>query len=80
MIGSGLLLQGRPVAPGTGHRWPRGVSHRYDNPSGITQTVICVDRPAFDPKDEIETGSKVALPLVGGASYYPPGARGSLTE
>ena len=75
VLGPGLLLQGRPVAAGTAHRWPRNVSHRYDNPSAIAQTVLCVDRPAFDPADEVETGRQAPLPLVEGTSYYPPGAR-----
>jgi dihydroneopterin aldolase len=75
VVGSGLLLQGRPVLPGTAHRWPRGTSHRYDNPSATEQTVICVDRPAFDPADERETGAEAPLTLIDGESYYPPGAQ-----
>lgn len=75
VLGSGLWLQGAPVAAGTGFRWPKGFPHRYDNPSAHEQTVLCVDRPAFLPHDEIE----VPLPEGGltrpeGVTYYPPGA------
>jgi dihydroneopterin aldolase len=73
VLGSGLLLQGQPVARGMAFRWPRGFAHRYDNPSTSEQTVLCVDRPRFVPEDEVET----EVPLEGlspmqGDSYYPP--------
>jgi FolB domain-containing protein len=74
VLGDGLLLQGKPVAAGTGLTWPKGFSHRYDNPSATEQTVLCVDRPAFLPDDEIEVEAELSTlslpPLV---SYYPPG-------
>lgn len=54
ILGSGLLLQGRPVAPGSAFHWPLNHPHRYDNPQEIEQTILCVDRPAFIPADEIE--------------------------
>jgi dihydroneopterin aldolase len=49
----GLWCQGRPVAAGTVHRWPKGAAHCYDNPSRRTQTVLCVDSPPFMQEDEI---------------------------
>lgn len=54
VLGSGLLLQGRPVKAGSAFHWPKGFAHRYDNHQSIEQTVLCVDRPAFIPADEIE--------------------------
>jgi dihydroneopterin aldolase len=53
MLGDGLLLQGRPVSSGSAVVWPRELPHRYDNPSRSEQTVLCVDRPAFIPEDEV---------------------------
>ena len=54
VVGSGLLLQGKPVRPGLAFSWPRDLAHRYDNPTDVEQTILCVDRPAFIPTDEIE--------------------------
>lgn len=75
VLSGGLLLQGRPVRAGTGFRWPLRHPHRYDNPRGEERTILCVDRPAFQPDDEVEVpeppGGLVSLP---GTSYYPPEA------
>lgn len=60
VLGSGLLLQGRPVEAGVAHTWPRGFPHRYENPTDIEQTFMCIDRPAFVPTDEVE----VAIPVA----------------
>lgn len=75
VLGPGLLLQGRPVIAGTGFRWPRHFPHRYDNPQTIEQTILCVDRPAFIPGDEVEVPEPPGglLPIEGTA-YYPSGA------
>ncbi len=72
VLGSGLLLQGRPVRAGTGLRWPRHFPHRYDNPQSIEQTILCVDRPAFIPEDEVpvEPPAEGLVP-VQGTPYYP---------
>ncbi len=73
VLGSGLLLQGRPVARGLAFRWPRGFLHRYDNPSASEQTVLCVDRPRFVPSDEVEAEAPAeGLSPAQGSSYYPP--------
>lgn len=54
VLGDGLLLQGQPVAPGVAHTWPRGFPHRYENVTDVEQSLMCIDRPAFIPTDEIE--------------------------
>lgn len=54
ILGDGLLLQGFPVSPGFAHSWPKGFPHRYENITGIEQSFLCVDRPAFIPTDEVE--------------------------
>lgn len=72
VLGDGLLLQGQRVTAGTAFTWPKGLPHRYDNPTDTEQTVLCVDRPAFLPDDEVEvsepTGGLVSLE---GQRYYP---------
>lgn len=76
VLGSGLLLQGRPVPAGTGFRWPRHFAHRYDNPQSTEQTILCVDRPRFVPEDEVEVpGPAGGLTPIEGTSYYPSGAK-----
>lgn len=75
VLSDGLLLQGSPIRAGTGLTWPREFPHRYDNPTAQELTVLCVDRPAFLPDDEIEV-----LPPEGGLVmpcsefYYPAAA------
>jgi FolB domain-containing protein len=59
VLGEGLLLQNAPVVAGTAHTWPRGFPHRYENPTEIEQSFLCIDRPAFIPNDEVEV--EVAL-------------------
>jgi len=74
VLGSGLLLQGKPVKRGLAFRWPKDFAHRYDNPSATEQTVLCVDSPAFIPSDEVENGEPVeSLQSVSGKPYYPSG-------
>ncbi len=53
-LGSGLLVQGKPAVPGTARHWPRGFPHRWDNPTSVPQTFLCIDRPSFIPTDEVE--------------------------
>jgi dihydroneopterin aldolase len=53
VLGDGLLLQGEPVAAGTARRWPHGYVHRYENPTAIEQSVLCVARPSFIADDHI---------------------------
>lgn len=49
----GLLLQGKPIPAGLAHFWPQKFVHEYQNPTDVTRTVLCVNRPAFIPADEI---------------------------
>lgn len=75
VLGGALLLQGQPVAAGTGFKWPRQHPHRYDNPAATEQTVLCVDRPAFIPHDEVEVDAPASgLARPEGTAYYPAGA------
>jgi dihydroneopterin aldolase len=72
VLGSGLLLQGKPVRAGTGFQWPRRFAHRYDNPQTIEQTILCVDRPSFIPEDEVAVEAPAGgLAAVAGSPYYP---------
>ena len=52
--------------------WPRGFPHRYDNPTALEQSVLCVDRPGFIPTDEVaaEPPAQGLTPATG-VSYYP---------
>jgi len=52
-LSDGLLLQGKPLAAGLAHFWPHSFVHRYDNPTDTERTILCVNRPAFIPSDEI---------------------------
>lgn len=72
VLGSGLLLQGRRVKAGTAHRWPHGHAHRYDNPSALEQTILCVDRPRFSEDDEVPAPAPEAgFTMPEGRSHYP---------
>lgn len=74
ILGSGLLLQGKPVKRGTAFHWPKDFAHRYDNPTSTEQTILCVDSPAFIPTDEVEIAEpQSGLEPVAGESYYPSG-------
>jgi dihydroneopterin aldolase len=53
VLSRGLLCQGKPVASGTVHRWPKGAAHCYHNPTRRYQTILCVDAPPFAQDDEI---------------------------
>lgn len=72
VLGDGLLLQREPVLPGTVLAWPHGLPHRYDNPTDVEQTVLCIDRPSFLPDDEVEVPDPPeGLARVEGERYYP---------
>lgn len=76
VLTEGLLVQGREVAPGTVHRWPRGAPHRYDNPTDRVQTVLCVDSPPFLEEDEIAVDGEPAavVPENAWGAPMPPEA------
>jgi dihydroneopterin aldolase len=74
VLGSGLLVQGRPALPGTARAWPRGFVHAYRNPSDIEQTVLCVDRPSFLESDEVAAEVDVLEDIESVAHYaFEPG-------
>jgi dihydroneopterin aldolase len=52
-LSDGLLLQGKPLPAGLAHFWPHQFVHQYDNPTDTERTILCVNRPAFIPSDEI---------------------------
>lgn len=60
-LSEGLWLQGRPLSAGLAHFWPHQFVHQYDNPSDTERTVLCVNRPAFIPSDEIPVTGAVVL-------------------
>jgi dihydroneopterin aldolase len=67
VLGDGLHLQGRAIESGTAIHWPHDLPHRYDNPSDTEQTILCIDRPAFIPGDEIpvdEPEAGLKLPVT----------------
>jgi len=53
VLSEGLLCQGKPVAVGTMHRWPKDAAHLYENPTDRWQSILCVDSPPFIESDEI---------------------------
>ncbi len=70
ILGTKLRLQGAPIAAGTGIRWPKDLAHRYDNDSATEQTVLCIDRPAFSPDDEIEVEVSSLPPLPHTTAFF----------
>jgi len=77
VLGAGLLLQGHAVGSGTAFHWPRGFPHRYDNPTGREQTVLCVARPRLMLSEERVTEPPAqGLAPARGYAYYPPEEQG----
>lgn len=57
------------LAAGTARRWPLDRPHGYHNPLSRVASILCLDRPRFDPSDEVEVpGGPTAAQLaqVGG--------------
>jgi len=52
-LSPGLLINGQLLPAGRAHFWPKGVVHVYENPTDTERTLLCVDRPAFLPEDEL---------------------------
>lgn len=75
VLGANLLVQGVAVAPGTAHHWPHGLPHRYDNPSDVEQTVLCINRPRFVASDQVEVEEPAAWSFPPASQYYPVGER-----
>jgi len=59
-LGGGLLLQGTPAVAGVAHEWPRNHPHRWENPTDVEQSFLCVDRPKFIHTDEVEVDVPVS--------------------
>lgn len=64
VVTDGLNLQNQPVRSGTSIQWPREFPHCYQNTAQTDQLVICIDRPAFKPEDEILLAQEVKLPQL----------------
>ena len=67
VMSDGLLLQGAAVGAGLGHVWPNGFVHAYENPTDEERSILCINRPAFIPSDEIPAA--VDAPLLPVADY-----------
>lgn len=64
VLSTGLHCQGSPAAAGSIRQWPHGFSHHYDNPTDRTQSLLCIDRPAFVETDEIPCNSHAGTILA----------------
>ncbi len=53
VFGEGLHLNNVPVASGMAHVWPSDFVHAYMNVHSEETTILCINRPRFDPQDEI---------------------------
>ena len=73
VLGGGLLLQNEPAQRGIAHRWPKEFPHRYENYTDQEQTILCIDRPAFMPEDEILVDDPPgSLETLEAHRYYDP--------
>jgi dihydroneopterin aldolase len=74
ILTGGVLLQGQPPGLGSARQWPKDFPHRYDNPTEEEQVILCVDKPAFIPSDEIlvdvSTADLTALPEIDSQDFY----------
>ncbi len=52
----------RPWAAGDEHAWKLGQPHGYHNPLAHSAAILCIDRPRFDPTDEVVVPGGPALP------------------
>lgn len=72
-LSEGLLLQNEPLSAGLAHFWPLKFVHQYDNPTSEERTVLCVNRPAFIPSDEIlakSNGTLLSPPSTTKVRYF----------
>jgi dihydroneopterin aldolase len=53
ILTEGLHIQNEPGMPGSARHWPKDFPHKYENRTEQEQVILCVDRPAFLPEDEI---------------------------
>lgn len=56
----------RPQPIGRRRCWPRGLTHGYANPGGAPAGLLCLNRPAFLPDDEVPAprGAPLLLPPI----------------
>jgi len=52
----------RPWAAGDEHAWRRDQPHGYHNPLSRPAAILCLDRPRFDPSDEVVVPGGLAVP------------------
>lgn len=53
ILSKNLYLNGKHTAQGSIHIWDFKTPHEYINDSKFEQSILCIDEPPFDPKDEI---------------------------
>jgi hypothetical protein len=70
VLGSGFLVQGQRVEPGTAFEWPRMFPHRWENTTPMEQSFLCIDRPAFIPTDEVEVDVPTSALGFSGVSRF----------
>ena len=76
VLSPGLHLQGQAVAVGTAIDWPRQWPHAYANPTNQEQVILCIDRPPFDPEDEVLCHEEATQNLATPARFrHIPGVR-----
>ncbi len=57
-----------PLSAGAHHSWRLQQQHGYHNPMSTIASLLCIDRPRFQPADEVEIDppwAGVAAPLAG---------------
>jgi len=50
-----------PLAAGTRRDWPHNLPHGYWNPLDRVASILCLDRPRFDPTDEVVVSGAPSL-------------------
>lgn len=53
-LDEGALLQRQPCPTYQVFAWPQGLAHEYQNISKKNVSVLCIDRPKFQPDDEVK--------------------------
>ena len=53
VMSDGFLLQGKPVTAGLAHEWPQNFVHCYFNDTEEERSLLCLNRPNFDPEEEV---------------------------
>jgi FolB domain-containing protein len=53
-LDAGALLQRQPCPTYQVFAWPKGLAHEYQNISQKNISVLCIDRPRFQPADEVK--------------------------